>query len=92
MCTNALCSAANMIIMFHEASRGGEGRGVKDKGGEMGVGRDLFIGPENVRTEFYLPASRLATSPPPPSPRFFAFGAWSFFMASKFFTHRLSVI
>ena len=32
-------------------------RGVKDKGGEMGGGRDLFIGPENVRTEFYLPAS-----------------------------------
>lgn len=31
---------------------------MKDKGGEMGVGRDLFIGPENVRTEFYLPASR----------------------------------
>ena len=65
---------------------------MKDKGGEMGVGRDLFIGPENVRTEFYLPASQPATSPPPPSPRFFAFGAWSFFMASKFFTHRLSVI
>ena len=62
---------------------------MKDKGGEMGVGRDLFIGPENVRTEFYLPASQPATSPPPPpSPRFFAFGAWSFFMASKFFTHR----
>ena len=31
-------------------------RGVKDKGGEMGGGRDLFIGPENVLTEFYLPA------------------------------------
>ena len=50
---------------------GAGGRGVKDKGGEMGVGRDLFIGPENVRTEFYLPASQPATSPPPPSPRFF---------------------
>ena len=31
---------------------------MEDKGGEMGVGRDLFIGPENVRTEFYLPASQ----------------------------------
>ena len=27
VCTNALCSAANMIIMFHEASRGGDGDG-----------------------------------------------------------------
>ena len=41
---------------------GAGGWGVKDKGGEMGVGRDLFIGPENVRTEFYLPASHIATT------------------------------
>ena len=44
VCTNALCSAANMIIMFHEASRGGGWRireGRWEWGGICSLGRKM---------------------------------------------------
>ena len=89
VCTNALCSAANMIIMFHEASRGGGWRireGRWEWGGICSLGRKMC-----ARNFTCQPASRPHRHHHH-RPGFFAFGALSFFMASKFFTPRLSVI